>query len=46
VIDSDTVMAAQTAWLQASSELIDAGTELQMAAASLRKAQGEMNENK
>ena len=45
VIDSDTVMAAQTAWLQANSELIDAGTELQMAAANLRKANGDMNDN-
>ena len=46
VIDADTVLAAQTAWLQAHSERIDAGTELQMAAANLRKAQGDMNENK
>ena len=46
VIDSDTVLAAQTAWLQAHSEKIDAGVELQMAAANLLKAQGEMNENK
>lgn len=46
VIDADTVLGAQTAWLQARSELIDAGTELQMAAASLRKARGEMNGNK
>ena len=46
VIDADTVLAAQTAWLQAHSELIDAGTELQMAAANLRKARGEMNGNK
>ena len=46
VIDADTVMAAQTAWLQARSESIDAGTELQMAAANLRKAQGEISDNK
>lgn len=42
VIDTDTVLAAQTAWLQAHSEHIDAGTELQMAAANLRRAQGEI----
>ena len=46
VIDADTVLAAQTAWLQAHSERIDAATELQMAAANLRKAQGDISENK
>lgn len=46
VIDADTVLAAQTAWLQAHSECIDAGTELQMAASNLRKAQGEFTDNK
>ncbi|MBR4817762.1 MAG: TolC family protein, partial [Bacteroidales bacterium] len=45
VMDANTVLAAQTAWLQAHSECIDAGTELQMASANLRKARGEMNGN-
>ena len=40
VIDANTVLAAQTAWLQAHSELIDAGIDLQMAASNLLKAQG------
>ena len=46
VIDADTVLAAQTAWLQAHSERIDAATELQMAAANLCKAQGDLKEDK
>lgn len=40
VISTNTVLAAQAAWLQAHSEYIDAGTGLQMAASSLRKAEG------
>ena len=40
VIDADTALAAQTAWLQAHSEYIDAGIGLQMAAANLNKAEG------
>ena len=40
VIETNTVLGAQTAWLSAHSEYIDAGIELQMAAASLRKAEG------
>lgn len=40
VIPTNTVLAAQTAWLSAHSEAIDAGIELQMAAAELRKAEG------
>lgn len=40
VISTSTVLSAQTAWLSAHSECIDAGTELQMAAAALRKAEG------
>jgi hypothetical protein len=37
------VIAAQTAWLQAHSEYIDAGTELQMAASRLSQAEGNTN---
>lgn len=40
VIPANTAMAAQTAWLQAHSEYIDAGVELQIAAANLRNAVG------
>jgi len=40
VIETNTVLAAQTAWLQAHSEYIDAGIDLQMADANLRKAEG------
>ena len=40
VINANTAMAAQTAWLQAHSEYIDAGIELQMLAANLDKAEG------
>ncbi len=40
VIDANTALAAQTAWLKAHSEYIDAGIELQMLAASLDKAEG------
>ena len=43
VIPTNTVLAAHTAWLSAHSELIDAGIELQMAAASLKKAEGNNN---
>ncbi len=40
VIPTNTLLAAHTAWLSAHSEQIDAGIELQMAAARLRKAEG------
>lgn len=40
VVPTNTVLAAQTAWLSAHSEYIDAGIELQMAAAALNKAEG------
>ncbi|MCQ2146119.1 MAG: TolC family protein [Bacteroidales bacterium] len=40
VIDTNTALAAQTAWLQAHSEYIDAGIELQMTSSSLEKAEG------
>ena len=47
VIPANTVLAAQTAWLQAHSEYIDAGVELQMASSELDKAEGNYNvENK
>lgn len=46
VIPANTVLAAQTAWLKAHSEYIDAGVELQMAASSLDKAEGNYVENK
>ena len=39
-VDTHTVLGAQTAWLQAHSEAIDAGIELQMAHTNLLKAQG------
>lgn len=42
VIDATTALAAQTAWLSARSELIDAGIERQMLASELRKAEGEL----
>ena len=44
VIDADTALAAQTAWLKAHSEYIDAGIELQMTAANLNKAEGNIKE--
>lgn len=40
VISTNTVLGAQTAWLSAHSDYLDASTELQMAAANLRKAEG------
>ncbi len=40
VIPTNTALAAHTAWLNAHSECIDAGIELQMSAARLRKAEG------
>ena len=40
VIDTDTVLGAQTAWLQAHSEYIDAGIELQVTRALLSQAEG------
>ena len=45
VVETNTVLGAHTAWLSAHSEYIDAGIELQMAAASLRKAEGNYNAN-
>ena len=46
VIETNTVLGAHTAWLSANSEYIDAGIELQMAAAALRKAEGNYHANK
>lgn len=43
VIEANTALAAQTAWLQAHSEYLDAGIELQMLAANLNKAEGNIN---
>lgn len=40
VVDANTALSAHTAWLQAQSELIDAGIEIQMNAVNLRKAEG------
>ena len=40
VIETNIALAAQTAWLKAHSEYIDAGIELQMLAANLNKAEG------
>ncbi len=40
VVETNTALAAQTAWLKAHSEYIDAGIELQMLAANLNKAEG------
>jgi len=45
VVETNTVLGAHTAWLSAHSEYIDAGIELQMAAASLQKAEGNYNGN-
>lgn len=42
VVPTNTVLAAQTAWLSAHSEYIDAGIELQMADVNLRKAEGDL----
>ena len=44
VIPTNTTLAAHTAWLSAHSDFIDAGIELQMTAASLRKAEGSERE--
>lgn len=42
VVEANTALAAHTAWLQAHSEYIDAGVELQMNKTNLQKAEGEM----
>ena len=43
VINANTALAAHTGWLQANSEYIDAGIELQMVAANLDKAEGNIH---
>jgi len=45
VISSNVTLAAQTAWVQAHSEYIDAGIELQMNHVNLLKAQGAYRSN-
>jgi len=40
VIDANTALAAHTAWLQAHSSYIDAGIDVQMNNAKIKKAQG------
>ena len=40
VVTTNTALAAHTAWLQAHSEFIDAGIELQITNANLQKAEG------
>ena len=40
VIPTNTMLGAQTAWLQAHSEYLDAGIEWQMAACLLQKVEG------
>ena len=46
VIDTNTVLGAQTAWLQAHSEYIDAAIELQVTDALLRQAEGDIVSNR
>ena len=43
VIDTNTALAAQTAWLQARSEYIDAAVGLQIAVADLERAEGNIH---
>ena len=43
VVPANTLLAAQTAWMKAHSEYIDAGVELQIAASSLAAAEGNIN---
>lgn len=44
IINANTALGAHTAWLQAHSDYIDAGIELQMLAANLNKAEGNHHE--
>lgn len=44
VIDANTALAAQTAWLKAHSEYIDAGIEVQMNSSKLKQALGNYTE--
>ena len=43
VVNTNTVLMAQTAWLQAHSEYIDAGVGLQVAVSNLEKAEGNLH---
>ena len=43
VIETNTALAAQTAWLQAHSEYIDAAVGLQIAVADLERAEGNVH---
>jgi outer membrane protein TolC len=43
VISSTTVMEAQTAWLQAHSQRIDAAIDVQMSKVNLKKIYGELS---
>ena len=45
VTSTETVLGAQTAWLSAHGDYIDAGIELQMAYAMLQKAEGNIKSN-
>ena len=44
VISSTTVMEAQTAWLQAQSQKIDAEIDVKLSQVNLQKAMGTLNE--
>ena len=46
VIDTDTLLGAQTAWLQAHSEYIDAGIELQVTHTLLQQSEGDLYSNR
>lgn len=46
IIESSTALAAQTAWLQAHNECIDAGIELLMTDTKLNRAEGKYNSEK
>lgn len=45
VVETIVTLQAQTAWMQANSELIDAGIDLRMNHTKLLKAQGELRNN-
>ena len=42
MVASNVVLQAQTAWLQAHSDVIEAGVELQMCSVNLAKAEGRL----
>ena len=45
VVTTSDLLAAQTAWLQANSEKIDAQIEVRLTNAAMRKALGTLNVN-